>query len=237
MNKINLNNVTLVTVTSIDLHDTVDALLYNLKGVEFSSVKFISHQRPDNLPRSVEYCQCDKISTLEEYSKFMIYDLKDHVDTAFCLTIQRDGVIVNPKRWKQEFLKYDYIGAPWPIDDAFRDPAGNLIRVGNGGFSLRSKKLLELASREKIPATAHSGCFNEDAFMCVQYRHLYEKNGIRFAPVDVAKYFAHEIMVPEIKGIKPFGFHKYRKQNRFYPKFPSDVKKYIRKILYRFEMY
>ena len=54
------------------------------------------------------------------------------------LIIQHDGFILNHKAWDNEFLNYDYIGAPvyW---------MGNkLIEVGNGGFSLRSKKLLKI---------------------------------------------------------------------------------------------
>ena len=31
------------------------------------------------------------------------------------LTIWTDGFIVHPEMWRDEFLKYDYIGAPWPL--------------------------------------------------------------------------------------------------------------------------
>ncbi len=47
---------------------------------------------------------------------------------------------------KDDFLNYDYIGAPYPLPQdnfSYRDIDGNLIRVGNS-VSLRSKKLLDL---------------------------------------------------------------------------------------------
>ena len=65
--------------------------------------------------------------------------LKKYIDTDFCLIIQGDGFVIHPENWTDEFLKYDYIGAPW------RNLAHySFIRVGNGGFSLRSKKLLKI---------------------------------------------------------------------------------------------
>jgi hypothetical protein len=39
--------------------------------------------------------------------------------------------------------------------------------------------------------------------ICVNNRHIYKEN---VADIDVAKYFSHETMVPEISGIIPFLF-------------------------------
>ena len=45
-----------------------------------------------------------------------------------------------------DFLEYDYIGAPWPIEQD-----DNLHGVGNGGFSLRSrKKMIEVIEKVKV---------------------------------------------------------------------------------------
>ena len=51
------------------------------------------------------------------------------------LVVQYDGFVLDPKRWTSDFLTYDYIGAPWPNYEYHN--------VGNGGFSLRSQKLIE----------------------------------------------------------------------------------------------
>jgi hypothetical protein len=46
-------------------------------------------------------------------------------------------------------------------------------------------------------------------YICVNYRHKYLENGMKFADIDVAKYFSHENMIPEIREIKPFAFHRH----------------------------
>ena len=42
---------------------------------------------------------------------------------------------------------------------------------------------------------------------------------MRYAPIDVAKYFGHENMLPETAGIRPFVFHKWEGTNAEYPRF------------------
>ncbi len=63
------------------------------------------------------------------------------------------------------------------------------------------------------------GWYNEDGFICVNYRHVYLEHGMKFADIDVAKYFSHETMIPEIKGIEPFAFHRHKGTNSKYPQF------------------
>lgn len=221
--KIYLKDVTLATVTSVHVQDTLSALLHCLKGIDFGAVKFISHSRPYALPPAVEFCPCPKIQSLEEYSRFMIYHLNDYIATPFCLSIQRDGVVVHPKLWSDEFLNFDYVGAPWPIDNAFKANNGKYVRVGNGGFSLRSKKLLALGKEMEIPFTSSTGCVHEDVFICVENGEEYESAGIRFADVETAARFSREFTLPETSWVTPFGFHKHRDKNRFYPRFPSKI--------------
>jgi hypothetical protein len=55
---------------------------------------------------------------------------------------------------------------------------------------------------------SYFGYFNEDGFFTCHNRHLFEKEGCVFAPLDVAKYFSHERQIPETEGIVPFGFHR-----------------------------
>ena len=124
------------------------------------------------------------------------------------------------RSWTDEFLEWDYIGAPWQIsDNAFIDPYGNHQRVGNGGFTLRSKKLLNVPSIENIPFEVNqgnfykhmnAGAYNEDGNICVHNKHLFEKHGCKFAPVELAARFSHEEPCPETEAVKkPFGFHRY----------------------------
>jgi hypothetical protein len=137
------------------------------------------------------------------------------------LLIHYDGYVIRPHKWQDSFLDWDYIGSPWPIkNDAYIDPFGNHIRVGNGGFSLRSKKLLDVPSITEVPFEVNignfykhmnAGSYNEDGNICVHNRHIFEKYGCKFAPVEVAAHFSQENDVPEIMGIDAFGFHKCRR--------------------------
>ena len=177
---LNLNNVTLIAITSIKLEKTIKALEYSCRGINFGSVKLVSDKKPENLPE-----------------------------------------FINPDSWQDDFLNYDYIGAPYPLPQdnfSYRDIDGNLIRVGNS-VSLRSKKLLDLPIQLDLEWKAFHGYYNEDGYICVNYRHKYLENGIRFADIDVAKYFSHEMMIPEVQGIKPFAFHRHYGTNSIYPNY------------------
>ena len=109
------------------------------------------------------------------------------------LLIQWDGFVVNPEAWRNEFLACDYLGAKW----FWGDPT---MRVGNGGFSLRSRKLLA-ALRD--PRIVLSGA--EDETICRIFRPLLEQEyGIVFGSEKLADAFAFEAAYPIGK---PFGFH------------------------------
>tara|TARA_R110000824_G_scaffold28537_2_gene95763 strand:- start:2783 stop:3472 length:690 start_codon:yes stop_codon:yes gene_type:complete len=219
---LNLENVTLIIVSSIDLDNSIKALEYSCKGINFGAVKLVSHEKPNNLPPNIKFEYIDRMDNIDEYSYNMIYKLGEYVETEFVLVIQSDGYVVNPSSWRDEFLEYDYIGAPFPLPNdsfSYRDANGTLFRVGNGGFSLRSKKLVDLPNKLGLEWKSFHGYYNEDGYICVNYRHIFEENGVKYAPLDVAKYFSHESYIPEIEGITPFGFHgkssKWNNVNEF----------------------
>jgi hypothetical protein len=204
---INLENVTLIAVACVRVERTLKALKYSKKNINFKSVKLLTNEEIDD-----DEIEIIKINNLdyEQYNKFIVYDLYKHIDTTHALIIQDDGFVVNPEKWDNVFLNYDYIGAPWPLPNdsfSYRDPFGNIIRVGNGGFSLRSKKILSLAENLNLEWKSYFGFYNEDGFFTCHNRNLYEENGCKFAPVKIASLFSHEIQIPETQGIIPFGFH------------------------------
>jgi len=205
-----LNNVTLLCMSSVSIDYSIKALLKSSEKINFANIKLISHEQPPNLNSKIEFCYIDKINSLDSYSYKMIYELDKYISTDYALVIQSDGYVVNPDSWKGNFLNYDYIGAPFPLPKdnfSYRDSNNNIFRVGNGGFSLRSKKLIELPNKLKLEWKPFHGYYNEDGFICGMYRSVYENHGMKFAPLDIAKYFSHEIEIPEIKDINPFGFH------------------------------
>jgi len=84
---------------------------------------------------------------------------------------------------------------------------GEHVRVGNGGFSLRSKKLLDIPTKFNMPFLEDRGFYNEDGNICVYNRDFLLNFGIKYATIDVAAKFSREIFLPEYKDIVTFGFH------------------------------
>lgn len=128
-----------------------------------------------------------------DYSLIVQAELALFIRTPFVLLVQWDGYPVRPANWNEAFLDYDYIGAPWPQFPAYR-------AVGNGGFSLRSRRLLE-AGRDPDFEAGHP----EDVVICHRNRSFLEgRYGLRFAPIELASRFAYERMGDPARS---FGFH------------------------------
>jgi len=140
-----------------------------------------------------------KITSMADYNRVLLTELPQRLKTDFALIIQFDGFVVNPSSFTNFFYEFDYIGAPWPaglIPD--RGPL-----VGNGGFSLRSKKLIQTLANY-FPAIMID--VPEDVMICRYLRPiLEEREGISFAPVEVARHFSIELET--LRGYRPFGFH------------------------------
>ncbi|RJQ19460.1 MAG: hypothetical protein C4560_06075, partial [Nitrospiraceae bacterium] len=158
------------------------------------------------------------ISAKEEYSRFVIKELVKYIDTDFVLMVQYDGFILNPDAWTDEFQKYDYIGAKWHwYNDGHN--------VGNGGFSLRSRRLLQALSDDSI--NADSVEYGEDSLICRTYRDLLEnKYGIKFAPEILADRFSYERS--GFTGAHPFGFHGLFNMWRYIP--PQHLQDFINEL-------
>jgi hypothetical protein len=215
-----LPRITLVAMASKNVYATVRALMYSASKIEYGRILLISHKRPFYLPKCIDFIETSKTKSIDEWSYKIIYEMPLYINTEFSLLIHSDGFVVNPDNWQDNFLNYDYIGSPFPLptdDFSYRDVNGNIVRVGNS-VSLRSKKLLDLPKKLNLPWGPYHGFYNEDGFLCCKNRHILENNDCKIAPIDVAKYFAHESMIPEIEGIVPFAFHKYAGSNSKYPK-------------------
>jgi len=213
-----LNNVTLICVEGSNdinsINDSVKALLISSKDIEFNSIVLVSSAKPVNLPEKIKHYTIPSMTWLE-YNQFIVSELTNYVETEFCILIQPDGFIINSNVWTDDFLKYDYIGHVWDfvnlpyhlpgVDPSVVEKKGieNLNRVGNGGFSLRSKKLLQATST--IVDKCEKG---EDVFICNdRFDYLIEK-GILFGTVEIARLFSEDPNVHFCKSYQPtFGFH------------------------------
>ena len=112
------------------------------------------------------------------------------------LIYQSDSIIFHNNI--NQFLEYDYVGALW------KRKYNNLTKVGNGGFSLRSKKIM-LECLNKVKKINYS--YNEDMWYTQQMIKL--KIG-KLADEQIAKMFSQEY----IKSENPLGGHKYWLANK-----------------------
>jgi hypothetical protein len=134
----------------------------------------------------------------EGFRDSFLTQVKKYMTDDFCLNFQHDSTIIDTGQWSDRFLEYDYIGAPWPISiiqssDMVNGRIKNLpTQVGNGGFSLRSRKFVE----ESVGLESHHK--NEDLNTCIfNYWHLKTK-GVELADNVLAGQFSSEHPVPEI---------------------------------------
>jgi len=84
--------------------------------------------------------------------------------------------------------------------------------VQNGGFSLRSKAMLEAPSKYGIMRNQMPDpmLMNEDVQVCCFMRPALENVGIQFCPYELSKYFSFEHLGPPHAGMdltKVFGHH------------------------------
>lgn len=185
--------ITLVAVTSVAVQATVEALKKSTKEAEFGQVLLLSDKEPPrDIDPSITWRRIDRLRSRSDYSHFMLHHLADHISTGHALCVQWDGFVLDGAAWDPSFLDYDYIGAVWPH---FRDSHN----VGNGGFSLRSRRLLRLC--KDLPEDVSEA---EDIVIGRLYRLQLEAAGIRFATEDVANRFAFERSLP---NGREFGFH------------------------------
>lgn len=155
---------------------------------------------------------------LRDHSSWFIHEIAKYLETDYLITVESDGFVINPESWKDEFLQYDFIGAPWP------NSFGNINRVGNGGFALWSKKFLMLLGTLEDKEIPYGPVYMYDYLICVYMYKMLLERGVKFAPVEVAIKFSIENEIegfPPHRELKPFGFHGKRS---------SITEKYMRLI-------
>ena len=232
-----LNQVTLISLSSIRICETIKAMEYSMRKIRFADAILFTNSKPTGLTNSIRYIHVDEIKSVDDYNRTMLFDIYKYIISDYVLIVQWDGFVVNPDRWKKCFLEYDYIGAPWPSDLNFRDEIGRLCRVGNG-VSLRSRRIMEYPSKYCLNWAPGE---NEDVFLCCIHRCEIEKKGMKIAPLSIACQFSHERPIPENKGIKPFMFHKWDGDNVQYPRFGEGLliglKRMISKLFIKMKIY
>ncbi len=189
MSKLNLQNVTLYGADTINLERQLKAFAICESYADFGAKKILTDLQESCLTDTgIEIIKTDLIKTIRDYNQFNLKHLNDYIDTEFVMVAEYDGFILNPTAWTDEFLMYDYIGAPLLVD--------GVQLVGNGGFSIRSKRLLQLVQSDDLiqlgDKTDHKYAENEDWVICVVMREYLESKGIRFAPAELGHQFSLE---------------------------------------------
>ena len=158
------------------------SLLHAMRQVDFGRVVlFTDRWLPAVVIPRVEVIDIEPIGTPAEHSQFVLRRLPAYIRSSHVLLTRWDAGVVNPAAWTDEFLVHDFVGAPWP--DRLNRAQGR--EVGQGAFSLRSRRLL-LASADPRLSEEHP----DDEVLCERRRDwLQEVHGISYAPAALARRF------------------------------------------------
>ena len=142
----------------------------------------------------------------------LVANLHSRFNTSYVLTIQDDGFPIRPGL--EEFVgKWDYIGAPWVHHSTYYDLYPYKYCVGNGGFSLRSKRLCEIASKVYKKWFSHLPYWwyvmGDDMFYCKTLRFWFRRavREMRWPKLEEACRFSVERNKEFIPLETPLGFH------------------------------
>lgn len=175
-----LDQVTLCAVSSVNVPATVAAMKACMAEARFARCILFTDCSTLPLEPGIDVVPIAPLRSSGAYSEFVLLSLADFISTSHCLLVQWDGYVLDAGKWRPEFLDYDYIGASWPQFTDGHD-------VGNGGFSLRSKRLMSLC-RDRAMQISHP----EDLAICRRNRTWLEARGMRFAPRHLADRFSAE---------------------------------------------
>ena len=181
-----LPDVTLVAIDSVTPDLTRESLKDSLDIIDPADVVVFSDSLL--LPEGLRVRSSP--SSFENVAQILWYEVPKFVKTSHFLLVQWDGWVIDEYSWNDDWLRYDYIGAPWWYKEK---------NVGNGGFSLRSTNLMRYLTynKEKFPV-AHP----EDDVLCRQYRD--QLPSFKWAPGFEALRFSFERISPPTST---FGFH------------------------------
>jgi hypothetical protein len=198
-----LKNIELIIASCFNAENGVRALRHSIKDIKFGKVTIFSPYKPRNITNGIDYVYIEK-QTPSTMNSFAIKELPKYYTHDYVLSIHDDGFIINPHLWTNEFLQYDFIGAPWP-------PLhwNTKNRVGNMGFFMKSKKFTDL----ELQINYING--PNDWLVTNYYYDSFIECGCRYAPINIAAKFSMELPISEIPHdlSKSFGFHgKYTEE-------------------------
>src|SRR5262245_11509741 len=194
--RLGLPDVTLVMVETRQ-HDLAELAVKDCeRHIDFGDV-FVFTDRPSQFIRADrQVIAVDDWSNKLGWCQFVWAEVPKYIRTSHVLFIQWDSWLMDPNRWSDDVLAFDYIGSAWWYTDG--------RNVGNSGFSLKSTALIRYVRKhaDRYPCTSTL----EDDLMCRTYRSALEQDGFVWAPEYVASDFAFEVKRPAPDS-RHFGFH------------------------------
>lgn len=190
---LNLKNTTLLFVETRAHEITKRVIDDSLSKADFGDVLIFS-DKPDLIPiPGARHVPCIDFPNKKDAGAFYYSAAMREVNTDFALMYEWDAGIHDPSKWLPEFFAYDYIGAPWIT-------ARGIDEVGNGGFTLMSKKL------------GHFICDNVEQYPVYTdmdvcrgtCRRAYDAAGFKWPDAKLASFFSWELGP---RNPEHFGFH------------------------------
>lgn len=199
MSKLQLPSVTLIVADGVNAHRASKVIEHCKSMCDFGAIKLCTHLPVDSEHR----VEIMPLKSLVAYSVWCLTEMHKHFETDHVLICQRDGWILNPLSWNNSWLNYDYIGPLFVQHDD----------VGSGGFSMRSKRIMQAASM-RVPEWdgtdehAHALQRNigsyEDGVLALQMKY----GGWTYAPpIEAGRFAQGGNPNPAYYHAYPWGFH------------------------------
>ena len=206
--------------------ETILKIVYKTsKDINFYNKIVYTPQKADCETYDFEVRQIENLD-FHEYTPWLLKNSKDLFDSDFMINFHSNGMIQNTKAWENDFLDYDYVGAPWNASK----------NGGNGGFSLRSKYLcnrvsdIDLSSFNFEPSQQRVISNNEDVIICTTSEDELKIQGVNFAPLEVNSKFSTEHFAYEDADFyNSFGFHEI--EALYNPNVKQHRRKFLQNIL------
>lgn len=201
---LNLPSVTLLSIDTMDPIRTIKAMQYSLLQAKFADAVLVTDRqkyKPEMLRTIGGKGRIDQIRVefspggpRSMYEQQIICALPQWFHTDYCLFQEWDSAVMNSAAWNPDWLNFDFIGAPWPYDfnEIGYPPCTACNCVGNGGFSLRSRRFALDTGDLFTSLTVPGAEILSDSWISRTARPHLEKTGNKFAPEDEALRFSCE---------------------------------------------